>query len=332
MSVATAIEEVLVVIPVHAADATLPSCLESLRQTHDFERLEVVIVRDGESPQGIEEETAAFSVRETVSNKSGNAGAARNLGAESARDGIIVFVDADVIVEEGALSKLIAPILRGEADATVGNYSEDVRGLSFAQAYKQLYISMVYSRRRGEIRNEFWTALGAVRAEAFHRVGGFSARFPGASGEDTELGQRLTAAGYRIHAVPEGRGQHLHQFTCFGLARNDLLKGTHIMLNNFRHKNSLQDNRHTSRADVAAVALAYLFSAASVGGIFWQLFFALALLAFFGWLAARKPMLAFFSRQGPAFLLRSIPLALALDVTRGLCLPLAAWRFFRETK
>lgn len=331
MTAAPAIEAVLVVIPVHAADATLPQCLESLRTSENLGRLDVVIVRDGESAQGLEVETADFSIREIVSNQTGNAGAARNLGATLARDGIFVFVDADVMVEKDALARLVAPILRGEADATVGNYSEDVRGLSFAQAYKQLYISMVYSRRRGEIRNEFWTAIGAVRAEAFHRVGGFSARFPGARGEDTELGQRLTAAGFRIVAVPDARGQHLHRFTCLGLLANDLLKGTQIMLNNFRHRNSLADNRHTSSGDVRAVALSYLALSGILAAAFSATWAFLPIAAFADWLRARRPLLEVFARQGARFLFRSLPVALSLDLVRGLCIPLAAGQFLLES-
>jgi hypothetical protein len=322
-----AMDEILIVIPVHAADATLPLCLESLRKAKNLGRAEVVVVRDGEALQGIEEETPGFSVSEILSNQTGNAGAARNLGAKLARDRIIIFIDADVIVEEEALSRLIAPILRGDADATVGNYSEDVRGHTFAQAYKQLYISMVYNRRRGEIRNEFWTAIGAVRAEAFHLVGGFSAQFPGARGEDTELGQRLTAAGFRIVAVPDACGKHLHRFTYLGLLSNDLLKGTQIMLNNFRHQNSLCDNRHSSSGDVRAVALAYLTAAGILAGAISPALWAWAFVALAAWLHARRVLLTVFARQGIAFLLRSIPVALSLDLVRGLCIPMAAGQF-----
>jgi glycosyltransferase involved in cell wall biosynthesis len=179
--------DILVVIPALAAGETLPGCLEQLRRSTGFEKINVVIVHDAEERQSFEADDEAFCVREICSDKSHNAGAARNFGARMAREGIIVFLDADVLVEREALARLVAPILAGHAEAAVGNYSEDVRGLSFLQAYKQLYIWMVYSRRRGLIRNEFWTGIGAIRADVFHQVGGFHAHFGGARGETPSL-------------------------------------------------------------------------------------------------------------------------------------------------
>ena len=66
--------------------------------------------------------------------------------------------------------------------------------MPFAQRYKSLYLNRVYSRRIGYIRNEYWTAFGAVKTEVFRRLGGFAPSFGSCLGEDTELGQRLTGS------------------------------------------------------------------------------------------------------------------------------------------
>ena len=59
----------------------------------------------------------------------------------------------------------------------------------------------------------FWAGLGAVRAAAFQRVGGFDERFVRPSVEDIDLGYRLAAAGYPLRLDPAFRGTHLKRWT-----------------------------------------------------------------------------------------------------------------------
>jgi GT2 family glycosyltransferase len=97
--------------------------------------------------------------------------------------------------------------------------------MNFAGRYKQLYTSSIYNRRGGYLRNEFWTAIGAIAAQIFHRVGGFDAGFPSAVGEDTELGCRLSQHGYRTLSIPDAQGRHLHAQTLRRIILNDWRKG-----------------------------------------------------------------------------------------------------------
>lgn len=309
----------MVVIPAYCSEKTLGSCLGALRQSG--EEMEVVIVHDTADPQGLAVQENGWQVRELRSPREQSAGAARNHGAAELKKGILVFLDADVVVEPEAVRKLVAPIRDGRAEATVGNYSFDVRGLSFAQKYKQLYIATVYSRRKGYLKNEYWTALGAIRADIFAQVGGFDARYRGAAGEDTELGQRISRAGHRILAVPDAAATHLHSYTLGGLLRNDLCKGTQSMLNGLRNR-SISDHRHSSRIDMLAVASACLaplgvvilalVSTPAAPAMVFGLGFVLA------WAGFRHDLIRGWSRGGLTFLLGCLPLAYVLDVVRGL--------------
>ncbi|HXI53244.1 MAG TPA: glycosyltransferase, partial [Candidatus Saccharimonadales bacterium] len=212
---------VLLIIPARVADRTLDSCVHAVRDSSTEHPLEILVVWDGAGGGRCD-----GAVRQTRSPVLSSAAAARNHGASQLRQGILVFLDADVLVSPHTVDRLIEPILAGAAEATVGNYSLDVTGLNFLQSYKQLHVATVYGRRRGYIKSEFWTAIGAVRADVFHQLGGFNTGFRGACGEDTELGQRLTAAGHRVWAVAEATGRHLHRFTLATLLLNDLRKGT----------------------------------------------------------------------------------------------------------
>jgi GT2 family glycosyltransferase len=316
-----------VVIPARRTDQTLPACLEALRAARRAQQFEVVIVRDG---AGFVQEVA--DVRQLHSPVVDSAAAARNHGAAELRQGILIFLDADVLVDESSLELLVQPILSGAADATVGNYSRDVKGLTFFQSYKQLHISTVYGRRGGYLKSEFWTAIGAVRAEVFHQLGGFNAGFHGACGEDTELGHRLSAAGFRVLAVPRATGKHLHHFTLAKLLLNDLKKGTQTALNALRHRNLLSDNRHSARPEMVAVFCAALLpSLLSLAGTLpAPVVAAVASLAFGGWLLSRQEQLRMYARQDLVFLIRAIPLAMLLDWVRVLCVVVALTRFACE--
>jgi len=321
---ARALVPILVIIPARRTDRTVPACLSALRASRGAQQFDIVLVHDG-----TDVDQKGLSVRQLHSPVLNSAAAARNLGAAEHRYGILVFVDADVLVDEQSVRLLVNPILSGSADATVGNYSQDVQGLTFIQSYKQLHIATVYGRRDGYLRSEFWTALGAVRAEVFHQVGGFNLAFPGACGEDTELGQRLTEAGFRVLAVPKATAKHLHNFTLLKLVLNDLKKGTQTALTTLRHRNNLSDNRHAAQPEIVAVFCAALLPGLLAMASLLPLpaMISVSMLAFGAWLLSRSDQLRVYARHGRLYLVRAIPLALLLDWIRALCLITALLRF-----
>jgi len=297
--------------------------------------LEVVVV-DDETDGTLTEFLAAFRVRVVNSGGTGSAARARNCGAAGFDGSVLVFVDADVEVEASAIERLVAPLLTGQADATVGNYSDNTAGLGFAQSYKQLYIHTVYSRRHGYIENQFWTALGAIRRSVFADLGGFCTSFRSALGEDTELGQRLTDAGRRVLCQPEARGRHLKEFTVCSLIRNDLRKGISAVGLELGRGRRVTDNRHSSPRDIAAVALALVLATATLtvtvliaSGFRLATVSALAALLivlFGGYTAARFDLLSIFGRHGVGFVSRAAPLMFLLDLVRWLALAIGLLR------
>jgi hypothetical protein len=244
-----------IVIPAFRAADTLPRCVRAIVRTSPPDNREIVVVDDGGNGD-IESLLAGLPVSLIHTGGTGSAAIARNTGALDYGGDVLVFIDADVEVAEDAIGQLVAPIASGAADATVGNYGTDISGMSFAQAYKQLYLSRIYSRRAGYIRNHFWTALGAMRASTFKALRGFAPRFKGACDEDTELGQRLTESGGRILAVPQARARKLKPYSLAGLVRNDLRKGMSTIRLFLGDNVALTDNRHASRRDILAVFFA----------------------------------------------------------------------------
>jgi GT2 family glycosyltransferase len=312
-----------VVIPAFRALRTIRECVQAILASGPQLDLEIVVVDDGENP-GLEDTLLGLPVAIVRSGASGSAAIARNVGCEGFSDGILVFIDADVIVEPTCLPALIKPILDGDAAATIGNYSKDIAGLNFAAKYKQLYVSRIYDRRSGDLRNDYWTAVGAIDAAAFHALGGFDPQFKGACGEDGDLGLRLTAAGYRIAGVPEARARHRHPIGLRALFRNDWRKGLVALRAYERSGGALSENKHATARDVICVALSVAFigallatpiagpTSAALGG---SLYF-----------AARADVIRVLLSGGIWFAVRAVWLMLALDHLRFACVAFCAFR------
>jgi len=311
-----------VVIPAYDSAATLPTCVESVMAATTGMDWELLIADDGKNGD-LAKLLAPYPVTITDGAKVGNAGLTRNKGAQGFTGDIIVFVDADVRVEKESISRLIQPIIDGQADATVGNYSENVTGMSFAQKYKQLYLVLVYSRMPGYIKDQFWTALGAVSTKAFEDLCGFGEKFPGACGEDTDIGIRMTAKGMKIMSVPSAAGQHLKELTCEKIIRNDWKKGINTAYLIFKSSVTLSENRHSSKKDISAVFFSYLTLLVLLVGLFGLLGKAgiMLLAASFGaYIYSRFDLISIFSKQGPLFGLASFGFMYFLDLLRGQCL------------
>ena len=262
-------------------------------------------------------------------NKS-SASYARNEGAKDFKDGILVFIDSDVVIEKTCLTKLIEPIIMGNCDATVGNYSRNVQSLTFAQKYKQLYINHAYSRNKLTIINEFWTAISAIRADVFHKVNGFDHNFFGACGEDTDFGIRLCQNGFKILAVPDAVGIHKRSYTIKKTILNDFRKGIASAYNIFYNKIPMTEFRHSTKVDVLSVMTATLsifFLVCML--IYLQLIWA-SLFAFILWIFFRYKLISlFYINQGCSFCSRALLLMFILDIVRALCVILCLVQILR---
>jgi GT2 family glycosyltransferase len=245
-----------VVIPARFGMSTMPSCLSAIRKSKDV-FLEIVIVNDGGNPglEALAREHGAL-VRHTSGGE--GAGPARNLGAVGFETGILVFVDADVAVDPRALARLIEPLRTHGAHASVGSYSDSTEGMNFAEAYKELYLAHTYGSNPGWLRNQFWTALGAIRADVFTESGGFHQAYRGSGSEDVELGVRLTNANKRVFAVPEATGRHMAKRTVVSTIQNDLHKGCGDFYTHLKHRAELTSNRHATKGAVGAVGVSGL--------------------------------------------------------------------------
>lgn len=193
-----------VVIPHLNEPRDLARCLDALAaQRADGVAFEIIVVDNGsrEPPRAV---CAAFpGVRLEIEPVPGP-GPARNRGAAVAAAPLLAFIDADCIAEPGWV-RAIAGFMDANpavdfAGGDIRVLSQDAGRLTAVEAYESIYSyrARLYVERHG------FAATGnmAVRAAVFRAVGPFGGI---ASMEDTEWGQRATAAGYRIGYIEEAR-------------------------------------------------------------------------------------------------------------------------------
>lgn len=309
-----------VVVPAFNADNTILQCIEAIvNATKHFTEWELVVVDNGLNQElwALLKQTPAQII---IAQDLASAAYARNIGAQGFHDGILIFIDSDVIVEKESLYQLVQPILNKEAIATIGNYSKDVTELNFAQSYKQLYIHHIYNQKSELIQNDFWTAISAVDSKIFQNLNGFNTSFKGANGEDQEFGIRLSKHGHRILTVSKALGKHLNHYTLKKIIRNDYRKGLTAMSNSLVNKVSLNDNRHAKKRSIISVILATCIPFCLSLTLLLKLPISVTLIFVLSWITLRSNLIqCFIQTKGFVFLIKSVFLIYILDLVRFTC-------------
>lgn len=210
-----------VIVPVRDGGVAFERCLSALKASagNDFE---LIVVDDG-SLDDSGAKALASGARVIRSPHPRGSGAARNLGAESARGEWLLFVDADCEVGPHTLATAASAARTGDGDALFGSYDDAPAAAGLVARYKNLFHHYVHQSSAASAHS-FWAGCGAVRRAAFLAVGGFDERrFPRPSIEDIEMGYRLADAGYRIRFQPDLTVKHLKAWTLAGLIRSDVL-------------------------------------------------------------------------------------------------------------
>ena len=289
---------VSVIIPSFNAEATLEACLCAVSGSH-YPPLEVIVVDDASSDRTAE--IASSHGSRLLRNKTQFGPAySRNVGAMAAVGEVLVFVDADVVVNPDAISQAVDCLSQGGADAVFGSYVEEAGVPGFLNRFKNYQHHFVHQHGPDEPAS-FWSGCGAIKRSAFMAVGGFAAELKFC--EDIEFGDALVRGGYRIRLLKQMQAAHLKHYSFLKLVKSDLFGRAIPWTRLLRSGRSRFGNLNTNRQGVASVALtaaAYMgvFGAFFGGQLLWVTLAACAGLA-----GVNRDLLSFGAkRRGFAFL------------------------------
>ena len=106
---------VTVIIPAYNEEKYIEKCITSLL-TQTYKNVEIIIVNDG-STDSTQIISSKYKVK-VISLPHGGPGKAKNYGVNIARGEIVVFLDADMYVDNNYIRNIIQPILDGKTFAT----------------------------------------------------------------------------------------------------------------------------------------------------------------------------------------------------------------------
>jgi len=108
-----------VIIPAYNEDKTIGTVLDAIREVPEVD--EIIVVSDGSTDGTVQEAQRRSGVKVIELDKNRGKGAAMKAGIDATTAEVVAFLDADLVgLTPDHLRQLIAPVLRGEADMSVG--------------------------------------------------------------------------------------------------------------------------------------------------------------------------------------------------------------------
>ncbi len=210
-----------IIIPVHNGCAYLRKTIDAVLSS-DYRDYEILVVDDASTDESADIVRARGVEVIPIATKLGPA-AARNQGARHARGDILLFVDADVLVQPNTLTKVVK-ILNDNPDvaAVFGSYDDSPSELNFISQFKNLSHHFVH-QHSSRAAATFWAGCGAIRRRVFETTGGFDeSKYSRPSIEDIELGNRLCRKGFRIVLEKDLQVKHLKRWTLSSMVKSDI--------------------------------------------------------------------------------------------------------------
>jgi GT2 family glycosyltransferase len=234
------IPEVSVVVPTWNTRALLRACLDSLDRQRPDVRLEVIVV-DNASDDGTAEMVATDHPWVTLVANTENRGysGGANAGLAHARGAIVVVLNSDTIVHDGALARLHAalqarPDVGAACPRTLDPHGR-LQSIGAGLLTPADYLGRIFGRYRPDPDRDpdasgyVGSASGAcmtLTRRALDQLGGFDEGLP-LFLEEQDLARRLARSGLRCYYVADAAITHVGSQTVRQLDPNDVWLATH---------------------------------------------------------------------------------------------------------
>jgi len=186
-------KQVSLIIPMYNASRYIDDCLSSiLNQTAG--NAEVILV-DGCSTDDTLQKAIKYPFRIIRLEKRLTPAGVRNHGAKNSSGDILVFADADVVLEPDSIKKVARLLSRPDTDAAYGIYTENTIQASFFSQLQNLVILYRCEKLPKNAAFSF-SFFCAIKRKVFEEIDGYNENM--VHYEDVDLGRKLITNGYAV--------------------------------------------------------------------------------------------------------------------------------------
>lgn len=172
---------VSIIIPAYNEESDIKDVLESIKkQNYPKENIETIVI-DDKSTDRTAEIARNYDVK-VIKGQHKGVGAARNLGIKKSKGEIILFVDADQVLDKNYVKEITKPF----KDKNVGG----VTGLELLWNNKNIIAKLSYLKKRLGYETSSLVPLGAVRKKIIQEVGYIDPKF--GMYDDWEFAKRVS--------------------------------------------------------------------------------------------------------------------------------------------
>ena len=295
-------------MPVHNGSVVLDRCLSAIQGSEGIS-WECIVVDDGSTDDSAAVARGYGATVVSAGHPPCGPALARNLGAEVASAPLLCFVDADVVIRPDTLAKLVTELDRNSSTTAVfGSYDATPEAPGTLSQYRNLLHHFVHQTSHPDATT-FWAGCGAIRREAFLRLGGFDPSYTRPSIEDIELGSRIRGAGGRIRLDRDIQVTHLKRWTFWGIVKTDIRDRALPWAELIRRTGELPNDLNLSNGSRASALSIFALGGLLVVGFFHPSALLLAVLPLGVVVSCNRQLYRFFLRErGFLFLVRAVPM------------------------
>lgn len=190
-------------------ESNLEACMLSiLNSNYPQDKIEMIYVDSGSIDNSVEI-ARKYSKKVFIEDIWPSPARNRNRGLIESNFDIVHFIDADIIIDKDYLKIAVEKLLEGEVHSVFGLLEE-----KSAKGIGKIILHDYSNRKQGFV--DAPGAGGTFIKRSLIEVNGWDERIP--RGEESELGERLRSAGYKIWFLDNKMGVHDHalrNFTMF---------------------------------------------------------------------------------------------------------------------
>ncbi len=269
---------VSVVISAYNASSTIEKCMESILN-QDYHNMEVVVVDDGSIDDTLKK---VSKYKANIIAKPSRCGVAhsRNLGAKNSNSEVLIFVDSDIVITPGAISRIIKTFNEKPDILAIGaRYSENTKDFNFASDFKNMDLSY-----RCHLCADYVKYLGsffmAIKKETFLKAKGFAEDFSKSpTAEDIEFGYRVTKGKKAMFIDKAILVDHLKKYTLLSMLKTDFVRIVNMMKIIKLSKGKFKAGEHAPMPYMINLFLPVLIVLSVLGAVIFQLWWPSLLLA-----------------------------------------------------